>query len=79
MEGRRRYGGSVLGLDVEMRMPCQVCLTPLRVLFAILRLAPTHSNNLQVAPYELLRSLKPQAVEPAVMEVGGVKVTVEVQ
>lgn len=34
---------------------------------------------LQVAPYELLRSLKSQAVEPAIMEVGGVKVTVEMQ
>lgn len=33
----------------------------------------------QVAPYELLRSLKAQAVEPAILEVGGVKVTVEMQ
>lgn len=33
----------------------------------------------QVAPYELLRSLKSQAVQPAVLEVGGVKVTVEMQ
>lgn len=33
----------------------------------------------QVAPYEVLRSLKSQAVEPAIMEVGGVKVTVEMQ
>lgn len=34
---------------------------------------------MQVAPYELLRSLKSQAVQPAVLEVGGVKVTVEMQ
>jgi hypothetical protein len=36
-------------------------------------------GQLQVAPYELLRSLKSEAVEPAIMEVGGVKVTVEMQ
>jgi hypothetical protein len=53
-------------------------------LWAVLRTLLTHACArcpvpAQVAPYELLRSLKSQAVEPAIMEVGGVKVTVEMQ
>jgi hypothetical protein len=31
-----------------------------------------------VAPYELLRSLRDQAVQPAVLEVGGVRITADV-
>lgn len=51
----------------------------LATLPAMLRLPPLHRCAAQVAPYELLRSLKSQAVEPAILEVGGVKVTVEMQ
>lgn len=34
--------------------------------------------NLQVASYDLLKSLMPMSVEPAVMEVRGVNVTVDI-
>lgn len=36
-----------------------------------------HVKHLQVASYDLLKSLMPFSVEPAVLEVGGVKVTVD--
>jgi hypothetical protein len=53
------------------------CCQPPHVEPVVFQPACTTLFCLQVTPYELLRSLVQYSVEPAVMEVAGVKVTAD--